>query len=418
MKIFAVIAEFNPFHNGHKYLLDSIREKYQDAAFIAVMSGSFMQRGDAAVFDKWQRAHLAVLGGVDLVLELPTVFAVRSAEGFAHGAISLLQNLGCVDMLCFGSENSNLDTLQEAAHILNHQLNHNILREKIKTGIPYAAAVEEILAEHMPQSGFSLKAPNTILAIEYLRAIERAQANFSAISINRKKALHNNSTFTGLFSSASSIRKLLRAGQRNTALQKIASAIPANCYFYMQSICKSSNDIAFTENLTRSLLLKLRSLSIDRLRSFNGINNGLEYKILQAAGQADNLAALLNTIKSRHYHYSRLQRSLLHILLDLNKPVLDNFDHQGPSYIRVLAFNRNGRKILKKLKTTSSLPVILKTTNFTTQKQFWRKTGDALQQMLFYDILATDLHALSYNKIRPAGRDFCTSPFYWDDSLI
>lgn len=412
MKVFAIIAEFNPFHNGHKYLIETIKNNYNDALCIALMSGSFTQRGDTAIFDKWQRASLSVLGGADLVLELPAAFAVRSAEGFAQGAISLLCRLGCIDMLCFGSETADIDTLKKAAHLLTHQLDAEKLRESLRKGMPYAAAVEETIAEYMPQINFSLKAPNTILAIEYLKAMEKKQANFSAIAIKRKNTDHDSSVFTGSFSSASSIRKILKSD--STALQKIQCSIPDSCYFYMQSILKNTNNISFTENLARSIMAKIRTTSADRLRQFSGIGSGIEYRILKAACTADSIDTMLSMIKSKHLHYSRLQRSLLHILMDLDKTSLTESDMSGAAYARVLAFNANGRKILKKIKTDSSIPPILKTTKLFSQKQFWQRSDDKMQRLLHYDILATDLHALSFNKVTPAGKDFYLSPVYID----
>ncbi len=410
MKVFAVVAEFNPFHNGHKYLIDSIRRADEDAVFVAVMSGNFIQRGEAAVFDKWQRAKAAVLGGIDLVIELPAVFSVRSAEGFARGAVDTLNKLNCVDALCFGSENNDITILKKAASILNSYLHSDIIKKETKTGIPYAAAVDKILAEHIPQSSFSLKEPNTILAIEYLRAIEKLNAGFASIAIKRKKAQHNNNTFTGEFSSASSIRTILKSD--NAYIPEVKAAIPDACYRYMREIIKSSNDIANTGNLSDLLIGRIRSSSLDELRKFAGVNSGLEFKLMQAAAISDTMNALIDNIKSKHFHYSRLQRTLIHILLDLTKDNTDIFDQNGAAYARVLAFNSNGRLLLRQINKTSDIPVISKTTQFITQKGFWQKHGSYLQDMLSYDILATDLYALCFNKIKPSGRDFCTSPIY------
>lgn len=410
MKVFAVVAEFNPFHNGHKYLIDSIKQTNEDAVFVAVMSGSFTQRGEAAVFDKWQRAQAAVLGGIDLVIELPAVFAVRSAEGFAKGAVDTLNKLGCIDALCFGSENNDITILKKTASILNSNLHSDTIKKEMKTGIPYAAAVEKILAEHIPQSSFSLKEPNTILAIEYLRAIEKLNASFTSIAIKRKKSQHNNNTFTGRFSSASSIRTILK--NSDASLSEIKDALPAECYHYIQEIIKSSNDIAHTENLSNFLIGKLRTSSLDELRQFAGVNNGLEFKVMQAAVRSNSINALINNIKSKHFHYSRLQRMLIHMLLDLTKDDIDIFDKNGSAYARVLAFNSKGRLILRQINTTADIPIISKTTQFISQKEFWQKHGSYLQDMLSYDILAADLYALCSNKIKPSGRDFCTSPIY------
>ncbi|WP_182188393.1 nucleotidyltransferase [Pectinatus frisingensis] len=410
MKIFAVVAEFNPFHNGHKYLLDKVRMLYPDAVFVAVMSGSFTQRGETAIFNKWQRAKLAVLGGVDLIIELPAVFALRSAEGFANGAISLFDKLGCADMLCCGSENNDTEILTTAANILNNTLTTSVLREKIKKGLNYAAAVDEILTEQLPQKTFSLKEPNMILTIEYLRAIKKLNANLNTVIIKRTHTHHNDTAFAGEFSSASALRRLLKNDKDH--FSKIKQSIPAACYHYLRNI-NQSDSISSTDKLSRIIIGKLRSESLNELRQFSGVNNGLDFKILQAASHSDNLNTLIDNIKSKNFHRSRLQRTLLHILLNITKNDLYEFDQTGPTYARILAFNNNGRIILRHLKNTSSIPIILKTTNSISQKQFWQRSKlTPMQKMLAYDILSCDIHALSYAHIHPSGSDFFTSPIY------
>lgn len=410
MKIFAVIAEFNPFHNGHAYLIDQIKQHYDNALCVAIMSGSFTQRGEVGIFDKWQRAQLAVRGGVDLVLELPTVFAVRSAEGFARGAVSLLSRLHCIDILCFGSEICDMHLLQKAAHILNTQVDSLTVRTKLKNGIPYAAAIQEILTTHLPQASSLLNKPNTILAIEYLKAMQNLQADFIPISIKRQGAAHANINFSGTYSSSSSIRRILR---HNHELSKIISSIPTACQDYLKDICANSNSLANNENLSRVLDFKLRTSSRAALCQFVGVHDGLDYALLHAAVKSTNFSEILHTLKNRYYHYSRLQRTLVHILLGLTASSLATFDEVGPSYVRVLAFNQNGQKILKKMKTSSTIPLVSKITNFISQKQFWNRKGTALQQMLYYDLLSTDIQALSYQHPKTAGRDFTISPFYY-----
>ena len=157
---------------------------------------------------------------------------------------------------------------------------------------------------------------------------------------------------------------------------------------------------------------KIRTISLDELRQFAGVNNGLEFKVMQAAARSNSINALIDNIKSKHFHYSRLQRTLIHMLLDLTKDDTDIFDKNGSAYARVLAFNSKGRLILRQINKTTDIPIISKTTQFISQKEFWQKHCSYLQDMLSYDILAADLYALCFNKIKPSGRDFCTSPIY------
>lgn len=406
MKIFGIIAEFNPFHNGHKYLIDSIRKKFPDAVFVIIMSGSFVQRGEPAIFDKWQRAHMALLGGADLIIELPTVFSLRSAEGFAQGAVKLLAYLNCIDYICFGSETSDITTLIKIADFLNNDLQINSLREKLQQGSSYAAAISELIAQYLPSAKGLLQEPNIILGIEYLKTMQQINAAFSPIIIKRQISHHNDTTINGTISSATSIRNLLHSLQYNR--KDLQTVLPADCF----GLITANLDIADNNRLFPILTAKLRCTNTEELKKYAQINNGLEFKFLQAASTAKNINELVDKVKSKHYHHSRLRRNLMHILLNISADSLNNFTALGPQYARVLGFNGQGQTILKKIKKQAQIPAIIKTTQFLSQKQLWQHPLSGLQKMLAVDIHATDLQALCYPQPKNAGRDFYTSPIY------
>ncbi|WP_196592520.1 tRNA(Met) cytidine acetate ligase [Pectinatus sottacetonis] len=411
MKICGIIAEFNPFHNGHKYLLDTMRKQQPNSVFVVAMSGNFTQRGEAALFDKWHRAKMAVLGGADLVIELPSVFVIRSAEAFGHGAVNLFQKLNCIDNICFGSENADITILNKIAALLDTPLLlHTLLPPKLKKGLPYAAAIAEIISQYIPQAATLLKEPNIILAVEYLRAMHQLETTFTPIAIKRKTAHHNDTKLNGEISSATAIRNILL--NHFEKHMEVKQSVPEICYDYMIKILKSSNDIARLNRLSRVLLAKLRLSNIKTLTDYPGVTNGLEYKLLHSAVSGKSIDDIMSSLKSKHYHHSRLSRSLLYILMHMNTTVLSYFDKIGPCYARVLAFNKNGRKILRKINSQATIPVVLKTTHFLSQKCLWQSPETDLQQMLSYDIAATDLYGLCFQNIQNGGRDFYTSPIY------
>ncbi|MDR1702639.1 MAG: nucleotidyltransferase family protein [Sporomusaceae bacterium] len=410
-KVIGIIAEYNPFHNGHLWHLQKTLEQAGETApyTVAVMSGSFVQRGEAAIFAKWARALMAVRGGIDLVLELPFVFAVRSAAYFAAGGVRLLEKLGVVSQLSFGAETADLALLSSAAAKLDCPDTLRLFRQKMKQGKTYAAALTEAAADAFLSAEF-LAAPNNILAIEYLRALEKYAPSILPLAIKRTGAGHNATQITGAIASASAIRKEIW-GRRDLA--KILPAIPAaNAADILALLNKGA--VSDAKNLDNIILAKLRQKTWDALEKLPEVSEGLHYKIAQAALSAANAAELTARIKSKRYPTTRLQRIIAHVLLDTAKGDLEFFDTAGPLYARVLAFNARGKHLLKEMKHTAKIPIITKTAAYLTSKERRAASLPPLQAMLAFDTLATDVHALSMAgaELRTGGLDFVTSPWY------
>ena len=220
MHVTGIIAEYNPFHNGHRYQLEQIRQAYPDSAVIAVMSGSFVQRGQAALLDKWQRAGLAIAGGCDLVLELPFAFACRSAQDFARGGVQLLSRLGIIDTLAFGAETNSLELLAQAARSMESPSFQQQLHKKIANGLAYASAVEKTLSQEA--SSAFIRKPNNILALEYLRALRDAPA-LSPLLIQRQGAGYHSADLKAPLPSASALRLALYEGRLDEKAAKLAA---------------------------------------------------------------------------------------------------------------------------------------------------------------------------------------------------
>lgn len=372
MKITGIIAEYNPFHSGHAYQLSKI----ESDATVAVMSGSFVQRGDVAVADKWTRARLAVMGGVDLVVELPVVFALNTAQKFALGAVSLFNDMG-VDELCFGSESGGIDALLKTAELIENEPPEisQTIKQLIDSGISYPAARERAYADKVPAG--ILSEPNNILAVEYLRALIRLGSKITPLTIKRHGAGYNDTAPHDGTASASAIREMLKNGADAHEFTSY-SGIP--------------NDLSLLDS---AVAAKLRLMTAHELQAINDVSEGLENRILRAAAEHSTIDAIAESIKTKRYTMSRIRRILISSLLGITS---DMSSHM-PDYIRVLAMNETGKAVLKELKNRSALPIITKTADY--------KGGSPLFDM---DLRATDIAALCEAENKKGGRDYTTSP--------
>ena len=384
MKITGIVAEYNPFHNGHKYQID-FAKKHSDAVII-VMSGSFVQRGEAAVFDKWTRAKAALLGGADLVLELPVCFSVNSAERFAFGAVSLLNQLGIVDTLCFGSESGDLAQLKNAAHLLIHEpadISEKI-RQAMQSGVGYPAARQNAYKEFIPKE--FLRLPNNILALEYLCALEKLQSPIQPLTHRRETAGHHDTQPTGKFASAKAIRSQIAAQKSYSAF------VPAPVWPVYENAVRYD-----TAGLDTALSYCLRSSSSETLRKISGVAEGLENRLIAAGRQHTSLHSIVKAVNTKRYTDARIRRICISSLLSLTPDLAKT----PPKYARVLGLSAAGRAILAGIRKTASVQIINKAADYTPQDPMFAK-----------DVLATDLAALcaADPAARQAGKDYTTSP--------
>lgn len=373
-----IIAEYNPFHNGHAYQISEIKKFYPAEEIIAVMSGSFTQRGTPAILDKWTRARLAVEGGVDLVLELPFIYAVRSAQDFARGGVNLLSKLG-VDKLAFGAEVSDLEKLKLAASTFNAENFAENLKSEMSTGKSYAAAVTKILSAGAQIDEKFLRLPNTILAVEYLRALPK---NISPVLIPRGKVL----------SSATEIRRALY--EKPVLWEKIS--VPAE----VLQVLKSA-ELVQENFLFRPLITKILTSSLADLKKIYGMSEGIEFKLIESARTAKSFEELVGGVVNRRFPISRVKRLLLYFLLDVTaEKVLET-----GNYARVLAFNRRGQMLLKKIKCR--LPIVTKVSRHLTSKEiFAERISEPYKETLKFDLLATDLRATLFEPPQILRQDF------------
>lgn len=342
MKVLGLVAEYNPFHAGHLYHINKSREQSGAEAVVAVMSGDFVQRGSAAVWDKFARAEAAVRCGVSLVLELPLPWCVSSAGGFARGAVQLLEATGVVDTLSFGSECGDAAALSEIAGALNALEGSGELKEALASGLPFAAARQQALAVRLgAERAALLQAPNNLLGIEYIRTLREPM---ELRTVQRVSGRHDGP------GSASELRCMLERGE------SIYDRLPAPAAAVFRRETERGRGPVLSASLETALLSRLRMLPMEAFERLPDAGEGLENLLHRAVREEPTLERAALRCKSRRYALSRIRRMLLGAALGLEKGMNDGV----PPYLRVLAADSRGCALLAEMKERARLPVITK----------------------------------------------------------
>ena len=409
MQIIGIIAEYNPFHHGHRFQIEELRKSYPAARIVAVMSGSFTQRGAPCVLDKWMRARHAVTGGADLVLELPFAFACRSAQDFARGGVSLLSRLGIVSHLAFGTEADDLAPLAEIAAQIDTDAVQRRLHDRLERGDSYAGALTSVLTKDTAVSEDMLRAPNNILAVEYLRAVQRLAPEITPVAIRRQAAQHGDPALYAGITSASSIRRTLAAAVPPwEVLRESVMPVVLNDLRAAHDSGLPQDDILL--DLLRYLFLVTEHSALIEV---SGIAEGIENRLVRYAA-AGKYSDFLSNVSTRRYPQSRIARIIVHLLLHFTKAQAQDFDAGGAAYIRPLAFNTWGRALLREMKGRAQLPVITRTAEFLSSEERGRPETDLspLQRMLSFDARACELRLLTGAQTAEKERrtDFIMSP--------
>ena len=389
MHIAGIIAEYNPFHTGHAHHIAATRALLgEDAAVVAVMSGNWVQRGDCAVADKWSRARSALQGGADLVLELPTPWALSTAEHFARGAAALLAGSGAVDVLSFGSECGDTDRLLALALCLDSPAFRERLRELLDLGLPFAVcrqrAAEALLG---PEEAALLSRPNNNLGVEYLRALRALNSSIRPVTVPRRGARHDGLPAEG-FSSASLLRDWLRAGERERA----APYLPVPW----------SGEPASLRWCERALLARVRALTAADWAALpdSAPAEGLPRRLERAGRRCASMAEFFDLAKTKRFSHARLRRLALWAFLGLTAPDRP----ERPPYLRVLGFHSlRGREVLREIARRSSLPLLVKPAHV-------RRLSAEAQALFALECRCTDLYGLCLPDPAPGALEWRTSP--------
>ena len=340
-----IICEFNPFHLGHKYLIDSIKS---DGAVICVMSGNFVQRGEFAIYDKFKRCDKALENGADIVIELSCVYSLMSAEGFANAGVTLLEKTGIVDEIAFGTECDDINRLKKTANKIDES--HELIKTEMKKGLSYPVARKNVISDDL------LDTPNNILAIEYLR-----HTSLPAKAVRRIGKGHD--TNDELYS-ASAIRKKHNQGE-----------------------------ICTIKNCEKAILARLRVMSAEDFAQIEDVNEGLENRIYNAVRQSASVEDIYKLIKTKRYTLSRIRRIILKAYLGITKEY--SFD---VPYIRILGFNSKGKELLPILKKNAKLPIISKYSDI-------QRLDNNSKKLFELECRCTDLYNLGYKNPLPCGTE-------------
>ncbi len=333
MHIIGLIAEYNPFHNGHLYQIKKIKEKYPNSILVAVISSSFTQRGDISILDKWTKTQIALDNNIDIVIELPFVYATQSSDIFAKGAIHLLEELQ-IDTLVFGTESENIDIINKVADTqINNKEYDKLVKEYIDKGINYPTATNKAVEK---LTGYKIDSPNDLLALSYIKQIKLDNKNINIINIPRTVSYYGNNIKDNI-TSATNIRKLYYNNQ------DIDSLIP---YSKDKLLNISMNDYL--------PYLKYIS-SVENLSIYQTVDEGIENRIVKEINNISNYEELIQKIKTKRYTYNKMSRMLLHILTKFTKEESSNLKID---YLRVLGFSKEGQKYLNKIKKNINIPII------------------------------------------------------------
>lgn len=367
MKISGIIVEYNPLHNGHLFHINKTKELTNSDLIIAVMSGNFNQRGIPSVVDKWKKTSMALNNGVDIVLELPAIYSLSSAEFFSNGSVSLLNSLGIVDSICFGSEAGDVNFLKEVSHLLVEEppLFKSLLKEELDEGSPFPKARSSALIHYLEGKNYynkkdlvdNLNSSNNILGIEYLKSLKKLHSNIVPYTIKREGGAYNSTNLNNIFSSATSIRKTLKS---NALIEELVSHVPPSVYENMIELKNLNYNFPFDYMMFPYIKYKAMTSQKNYFELIPDSSEGLHNKILTTLKDARNYEHCIEMIKSKRYTYTRISRILCQYFLGFYEYNTIEMRKAPCPYARILGFTKNGATALKSMKSNSSIPIYSK----------------------------------------------------------
>lgn len=397
-KRIGIIAEYNPFHNGHLYQIQKAKELTGADTVIAVMSGNFTQRGDTSLINKFEKAKIALQNEVDMVIELPTIYSISSAENFALGGIKILNEIGNIDYLVFGIEEENLEKLQAIADVLvneDDEFKRNI-KEELDKGNSYPKAREIALKKVLSSENVKniMQKPNNILAIEYLKALKITNSKIKPIAIKRKNTMHNDENINENYASGTYIRKLFIENNFN----EIKKVVPKYTYERLLELKNQGTYVSSINDFSDIVIYKIRTMTKEEISKIADVNEGLENSIKLASTTCKIIDEIIEKVSTKRYTKTRISRILTYILLDITKSDMEQSKNNNP-YVRVLGINKKCEEILSTINDSKLI---------TSLKKFEENNGE--NQLLNIDKKATEIYTIKYQKSVQANLDY-TSKF-------
>ncbi len=401
-KVLGIVAEYNPFHNGHLYHLEKAKKDTGSSYTVAIMGGNFTQRGSASLIDKWSKAQVAIQNGIDLVIELPVLYATSSAENFAEGAIKILDSLIVVDYISFGTETSDVEILDKCADILYHEPKKykTLLSHELSKGLSFPKARENALMMYLNdirKFANVLSSPNNILGIEYLKALKKLKSNIEPHSIPRYEVGYHDLNYTENTASSTAIRNMIK----NNGFNALSNLMPASSYSILMSNMKSGHIVSDISVFEKEIIYRLRTMTTSQIAELPDVSEGLEFAIKNAANSCNSFSEFINIIKSKRYTTTRIQRILLYALLGITKKEIALSKKTQP-YVRVLGLNKRGKFLISEIaKANPKLDIITSVKRFTESN-----SNKSLQLMLDKDIDATNIYTIGYEEDSWSNLDF------------
>ena len=420
-KVLGIISEYNPFHNGHLYHLETSKKITGADYTIAIITGNFTQRGSTSLIDKWSKTKMALQSGIDLVIELPVLYSISSAENFADGAVKILNSLDVVDYLSFGSESSDIEVLKNISNILYDEPDYYkmLLTDELSNGLSFPKARENSLIKYINTVNINtlnsndvdfekyknaLSSPNNILGIEYLKALKKYNSHIQPICVKRTGADYNSTNISVInnslnhIGSATAIRELIKS-QNYEIIKKL---VPSSSYSILVDCLNDGCIVPDLNVFEKEIVYILRKMSVEEIANLPDVSEGLEFSIKKAVNSCNNITELLNIIKSKRYTLTRLQRIFLYALLGISKKDMEISKKVKNPYVRVLGFNQNGKKLVSEIVSKNpGIPLV------TSVKKFVDFNPDSdLKLMLDRDILATDVYSIVFEKNSFSNLDF------------
>ena len=388
MKICGLVTEYNPFHNGHMHHMREARELTGCDYLIVVMSGNYVQRGTPAIIDKYERARMALEGGADLILELPVLFSTASAETFARAAVSLLNQLGCVDALCFGSELGDIAPLQKIADVLNHEPESvsKDIREYVRSGMSYplarSLALTDFFGDSIENLSAILESPNNILGIEYLRAIEHLNASMVPYTIRRwTTEHHSNATYQDV-ASATALRKMLYEDDGFEKIVPYVTSYTAREFAIKSGICTPVR----ADDLSMLLQYRLEN-ECDHLTDYLDFTPELQERVRNLLTDVFTFKEWASALNTKNITHTRINRALLHLILNIKTADLKAYaDEDYCMYARILGFRSASQPLLSEIRLNTALPMITKMADTK------RNLSEKALKLLSFDVKAADIY--------------------------
>lgn len=403
-KVLGIVAEYNPFHNGHFYHMQESKKNTEADSCICVISGNFTQRGEPSIVNKWAKTYMALCCGADLVIELPTIYSISSAENFASGAIKIFDSLKIVTDISFGAECNDLATLNNIANVFySEPANYKtILNHELKRGLSYPMARENAVLMYLndiKRYANVLSNSNNILAIEYLKALKQQKSMIQPNIVPRKNVYYNDQKIVDDFASATAIRKLML----NREYAEVRKVVPRSTYQIIGEEYKKNHIILGIKKYEKEIIYALRVMPIEEIQNLPDVNEGLEFAIKKAASETNDIEELIEKVKSKRYTQTRIQRILVYVLLGITKKDMEDSKKMLP-YVRVLGFNSRGKILISEIMNQNpKLNMITSVGKYVNKKMPKNKQ---LTRMLDLDINATNIYTLGYGGESKANLDY------------